>query len=133
HGSTPSPAPRAPFAIPSMRVEQKVSLAIVAACAVAIAVALVAAAGTRRLIADATWVGHTHDVRTEFQAVSRHTNAAKADLRDFLLTDDSSFLRKQAGSVAAAESAFATARRLTADNAAQQARLAALRGVLDQR
>ena len=116
-----------------MRVEQKVSIAIGVACAIGLAGALLAIAGTRRLVRNVEWVGHTHEVRAQLQAVSRYTNGAKADLRDYLLTDDSAFVRQHAVSVSAAESAFARAERLTADNAAQQARLGALRVVLDER
>jgi PAS domain S-box-containing protein len=116
-----------------MRVEQKVSVAIGAACAIVLAVALAAAGGMRRLVAAADWVGHTHDVRAQLQAISRHTNAAKADLRDYLLTRDSAFLRQHVANISAAEAAFAAVQRLTADNPPQEDRLAALRRLLDER
>jgi PAS domain S-box-containing protein len=116
-----------------MRVEQKILITIGTACTIVVAVALVAAAGTRRLVDDAEWVARTHDVRAQLQAISRHTNAAKADLRSYLLTSDSEFLRRHTRNVAAAQSAFIAARQLTTNDAAEEAHLAAMGPLLEQR
>ena len=117
----------------SLQIGHKITLAIGSAAAVVIAVAIVGAVETKRLIADADWVAHTHDVRAELLAVSRHIDAAKGDIRGFLLTGDTSYLARHRDDLDTTERAFALVERSTTDNPAQQRRLATARASLDER
>jgi PAS domain S-box-containing protein len=117
----------------ALRTAQKISLAIGSAAALAVAIAVVSVITARRLRDDVALVTHTHDVREELQRVSRNVDGAKADIRGFLLTGDSTYLTRHAQSIAATESAFKRSTELVADNGLQVERLKALRGLLNAR
>ena len=116
-----------------VRTEGKISLAMWLATGLVAAMAVMAVAGSRRVISDGQWVAHTQDVRRDLAAVSRHVGDARASVRGFLLTRDSAYLRRYAASIASTESSFAHVRSATRDNGDQQARLTQLRRVLDAR
>ena len=117
----------------ALRTTQKVSLAIGSACLLAVAIALIGAFGAGRLRDDAQRVVHTQAVRSELAAVSRNIDAAKGDIRGFLLTGDSAYLTRHVRNVEATEAAFRRASDLVADNPEQQSRLTAVRGLLTER
>ena len=117
----------------ALQTGRKVTLALGSASAVVVAIAAVGAVETRHLTADADWVAHTHEVRAELLAVSRHIDAAKGDIRGFLLSGDTSYLARHRANLDTTERAFALVERSTIDNPVQQRRLAAARASLDER
>lgn len=117
----------------SLRVTQKIGVAAWSTSVLFVAIALLGAYESRRLVGDAAWVEHSRTVQSELHTVAEGLGAAKADVRGFLLTGDSSYLSGFDGSVALAESAFERVKDLTADNPDQQARVARLRDLLTQR
>lgn len=117
----------------AIRTSQKISFAIGSASLLAVAIASIGAFGARQLRNDAEWVGHTHAVRGELLAVSRSIDAAKGDIRGFLLTGDSAYLRRHVRNVESTEAAYRRLADLVRDNAAQTARLAAVRPLLTER
>lgn len=117
----------------SLRITQKVALATWSAAVVFVIIALMGAYVSRRLVGDASLVEHTEAVQSELRSVAQHVDAAKADVRGFLLTGDSSYVTRHDSDVEKAESAFARLRRLTTDNSEQQSRLAYVRQLLTDR
>jgi PAS domain S-box-containing protein len=116
-----------------LRTDRKIALAVGSGSLLVIAVATIGMLSTRRLVNDALWVAHTHDVRGQLRELTTHVDGAKADVRGFLLTGDSTYLVRQATNLAAVEVAFQRLLELTSDNAVEQQRLGALRGLFAER
>ena len=112
---------------------QDFSSRFVSAGACFVAIAAIGTISTRRLVGDAKWVSHTRAVRGELQQVSRHVDAAKADIRGFLLTNDSAYVRRHRANLDSTEAAFRRVEALTSDNPVQQTRLTAIRALLTER
>ena len=65
--------------------------------------------------------------------MSRHVDAAKADIRGFLLTNDSAYLRRHRANLDSTEAVFRRVEALTSDDSVQQTRLRAIRALLTER
>ena len=113
--------------------DRKVLLAAASTSVFVIAVAAIGVASTKRFEGDARWVSHTHELRGELRELSRHIDAAKGDLRGYLLTGDSAYLVRHRANILATEGAFQRVDSLSADNSEQQARLAIARGLITSR
>ena len=116
-----------------LRITQKIALATWSAALVFVVIALAGAYSSRRLLAAASLVEHTETVQTEVRSVAQHVDAAKADVRGFLLTGDSAYVGRHGQDIQHAESAFVRVRDLTVDNPEQQARLGLVRRLLTDR
>src|SRR5690348_3676191 len=116
-----------------METNRKITLAFAAGFGALALVALVSIVATQRLIRDANRVSHTYEVRSVVRMLDAQIREAKSDVRSFVITGDSSYLRRYRVGVDSAEAAFASLQRLTIDNVAQQTRLQQLRQLLDQR
>lgn len=117
----------------SFDTNQKISFFTGSAALLPLAVAAVGLYGIQRLATDVEWVRHTHAVRAEIQGVARYIDGAKGDIRGFLLTGDSAYLRRHAASIEETEAAFRRASELTRDNPEQNQRLVAVRNLLTER
>ncbi|MEO7084130.1 MAG: ATP-binding protein [Gemmatimonadaceae bacterium] len=116
-----------------VRPDSKVALAIALASILAIVVAGIGVVSTWQFAQDAKWVAHSHTVRGEILAVSTHVEAAKADIRGFLLTRDSAYLRRHHANLDSSEVAFLRLEALVTDNPEQQERVVAVRDLLTRR
>lgn len=72
------------------------------------------------------WTAHTHEVLEAMNYVAASMVDQETGVRGYLIAGDTKFLAPYHGGIEAFETAFAKAKRLTADNAAQQERLAEL-------
>ena len=116
-----------------MDTKRKINLSFGGGLAVLGLVALTSIFATQRLIHDANWVSHTHEVRTVLRTLDAEVREAKSDVRSFLITGDSSYLTRYRIGLDSAETALASLKSLTSDNPEQQARLRELRQLLDRR
>jgi len=82
---------------------------------------------TQRLYQDADLVDHTHQVMLGLERVPALVQEAETNKRGSLLTGDPRFLVRYKAAVAAARAQVDSVAALTVDNAAQQARIPALR------
>ncbi|GJD94119.1 methyl-accepting chemotaxis protein [Methylobacterium iners] len=80
----------------------------------------------------AGWTEHTHKVLAEMKRITGAMVDQETGLRGYLITADDAFLNPYRNGQQAYAAAFAAARTLTADNAVQQGRLAALDGFARQ-
>lgn len=113
--------------------DRKISLAFSSGLVLLAITAMGALLAVRRLERDRALVTHTFQVRSTFRSLDTELREAKSNVRSFLLTGDSAYVVRYLDSVDSAERSFAMARHLTADDPGQQARLAALRPVLEER
>ncbi len=116
-----------------IRTDGKISIAVWSALVVVVTIATIGSIGTRSFVSDAKWVSHTQAVRGELQQVARHVDAAKADVRGFLLTNDSAYLRRHRANLDSMDAAFRRVEALTSDNKLQQTRLTTIRALLTER
>jgi methyl-accepting chemotaxis protein len=72
------------------------------------------------------WTAHTHEVLDSMSQVAAAMVDQETGVRGYLIAGDDKFLAPYRGGIEAYETAFATVKRLTSDNAAQQERLAEL-------
>ena len=117
----------------AMNTNRKINLSFAGGLAALALVALVSIFATQRLIQAANWVSHTHEVRSALRAFEARVGSAKSDVRSFLITGDSSYLRGYRAGVDSAEASFAALQRLARDNPSQQLLLRELRELLDER
>lgn len=88
---------------------------------------------TNDLIDNARLVAHTHQVRTNLALILSHIADAQNGQRGFLITGIDAYLDPFQAGTSDVYSDLETVTRLTADNPAQQRRLATLRGLIDER
>jgi PAS domain S-box-containing protein len=112
---------------------QKVGFVAAAAAVLPFSIAAIGLYGTQRLMSDSEWVHHSHQVRVAIEEVGRHIDGAKADVRGFLLTGDSTYLARHVDNINDTESAFQRLLQLTNDNPDQQTRFQAARSLLTER
>jgi PAS domain S-box-containing protein len=102
-------------------------------------VALLAVLGTggimgymrvRRLIADERWVGHSHEVMAQLEALQSTVTDAETGQRGYLLTEDEEYLEPYESALQRIHGELERAKELTADDPEQHARLLALEGTI---
>lgn len=98
-----------------------------------VAVVVIGQRATRGLIDSTSWVTHTHEVRTELATLMADLVDAETSQRGYALTGSERFLQPYRKAVVALDQTFERIRTLTGDNQRQQARLLAIRPVLDER
>lgn len=101
--------------------EIKAAAAGLAVCLIGISAAVYRASA--RLVENARWVAHTHDVLTELEATATDVTEAETELRGFLLTDQESYLAPYSAGLSEARGRLRTVRQLTAGSPRQQARI----------
>jgi signal transduction histidine kinase len=100
--------------------------AFVLVLAFALADALVSYRMTLRLIDNERWVSHTHEVLNELEGTLSALKDAETGERGYLLTGDEPYLDPYKTGIVEVQQHFDSLRSLTADNARQQRRIAAL-------
>lgn len=102
---------------------QSVLLAMFAALLVAIVMAF---AFTRYMATTAGWVSHTHAVMTTIETAKTDIAQALSDTRAYVITGDAAFLTVKKRKVADLLQQLAQLRRMTSDNATEQAHVRTL-------
>ncbi len=102
---------------------QSVLLAMFAALLVAIVMAF---AFTRYMATTAGWVSHTHAVMTTIETAKTDIAQALSDTRAYVITGDAAFLTVKKRKVADLLQRLAQLRRMTSDNATEQAHVRTL-------
>jgi diguanylate cyclase (GGDEF)-like protein len=101
--------------------EIKAAAAGLAVCLLGISAAVYRA--STRLVENARWVAHTHDVLTQLEATATGVSEAETELRGFLLTDQESYLAPYSAGLTETRRRLQAVRRFTSDNPRQQARI----------
>jgi diguanylate cyclase (GGDEF)-like protein len=99
--------------------EVKAAAAGLAVCLMGISTAVYRA--STKLVENARWVAHTHDVLTQLEATATGVTEAETELRGFLMTDRESYLVPYSAGLTKTRSRLQTVRKLTAGNPRQQA------------
>jgi methyl-accepting chemotaxis protein len=86
---------------------------------------------TEHLVDNERWVTHTHEVRTRLAELLSLLTDAETGQRGFVITGDESFLEPYQVALPGIATAVSLLGTLTADNDAQQRRLAALQPLID--
>jgi methyl-accepting chemotaxis protein len=86
---------------------------------------------TEHLIENDQWVTHTHEVRTKLADLLSSLKDTETGQRGFVITADEAFLEPYRNALPELDRLVAELRRLTADNDAQQRRLAELKPLID--
>ena len=98
-----------------------------------IAVAAHTHRSTKELVEAAAWVKHTHEVIGKIRELRSDFDEQQSGLRGFVITGDEAFLPLASEALSKVRRHLPELRALTADNARQQARLAALEKVMGER
>jgi methyl-accepting chemotaxis protein len=85
------------------------------------------------LIDTERWVGHTHQVRTEFADLLSEVKDAETGQRGYLLTGEESYLEPYQASLTTVRATLSDLKKLTLDNPDQQRRLATVTGLIDNK
>lgn len=101
--------------------EVKAAAAGLAVCLIGISAAVYRA--STKLVENARWVAHTHDVLTQLEAAGTGVTKAGTELRGFLLTDQESYLVPYSAGLTETRRRLEAVRKLTADDPRQQARV----------
>jgi diguanylate cyclase (GGDEF)-like protein len=101
--------------------EIKAAAAGLAVCLIGISSAVFRA--STKLVDNARWVSHTHDVLAQLEATAAGVTQAETELRGFLLTDQESYLVPYSAGLTQTRRRLQTVRKLTADNPRQQAHI----------
>ena len=112
---------------------QKINLALGAGVALVVAVGVLTLFNVQRLVGSAGWVAHTHEVRSELEAVRARIAETDAFVRTTLATGDSSARAALPGRLAQGHEALTRTQRLTRDNPQQTRRLADAGRLLEER
>jgi CHASE3 domain sensor protein len=84
-----------------------------------------------RVIESDAWVAHTHQVRTELAALLSQLTDAEAGQRGYIITGEDPYLAPYQLAITAIQGSLDDVRKLTADNPAQQRRLAAISPLIE--
>src|SRR5690349_11488709 len=117
----------------ALTVDRKVRFTLGGTLILLVAVSAMTTIGVRRLLSDAAWVAHSHEVRAELRTFESRLSDAKADVRGLLLTADSTYGQRLAAHLDSADHSYARLERVMADNPSQRRRLAEPQPLLDQR
>ena len=101
--------------------EIKAAAAGLAVCLIGISTAVYQSSS--RLVQNARWVAHSHDVLTRLVATNGRVAEIETQLRAFLQTDQESYLVPYSAGLAEVRRGLVAVRKLTADCPPQQARL----------
>jgi CHASE3 domain sensor protein len=111
---------------------QKIGAGFAAALLILV-VGLLSLRSERQALDAARWVAHTHEVRGRLDALLAALVDVETGQRGYVITGEPRYLEPYEPGVRRVRGALAEARRLTADNPRQQARLDSLAPVVDAR
>jgi PAS domain S-box-containing protein len=114
-------------------VRTRVNIAFALAATVLVAIAGVSYRSVGSLLESNDWVGHTQAVLAGLESLQAATATAESSVRGFVLTGEERFLDGYETGARRAEADLAALRERTADNPAQQQRLARLAPLLAER
>jgi diguanylate cyclase (GGDEF)-like protein len=101
--------------------EIKAAAAGLAICLIGISAAVYRA--STKLVDNAHWVAHTHEVLTQLEATATGVAGAEADLRGFIMTNQESYLVPYSDGLKETRRRLQAVRKLTSDSPAQQTRI----------
>lgn len=116
-----------------MTIGQKVLLGYGLALLFMAGIGIAAFGSTERLIENASWVTHTHQVLSDLEIILATLADAESACRGYLLTGEDRYLEPFEALRTQFAASRGSIRRLTVDNPAQQRRLDALDPVLDRK
>ncbi|CAA2100998.1 Methyl-accepting chemotaxis protein 2 [Methylobacterium bullatum] len=108
-----------------LKIAVKIGIAMAFAVAISIGVSMVSLTTLATIEQTESLTDHTHQVLSAIDRMSSAVVSAESGVRGYLLSGDEAFLATYKTAGKTYMDAIAVAKRLTADNAAQQARLAA--------
>lgn len=111
--------------------EIKAAAAGLAICLIGISAAVYRA--STRLVDNAHWVAHSHEILTQLEATADGVTKAENELRGFLLTDQESYLAPYSAALQETRQRLKGVRLLTADNPGQQTRVEKLEPLILRR
>jgi diguanylate cyclase (GGDEF)-like protein len=100
--------------------EIKAAAAGLAICLIGISTAVYRA--STKLVENARWVAHTHDILTQLEAAATGVTQAETELRGFLMTDQESYLVPYSAGLTETRRRLQAVRKITAHSPRQQAR-----------
>jgi methyl-accepting chemotaxis protein len=112
----------------NLKIALKIGVTLVLLIAVGIATSVISLTTLTKIEDTARWTAHTHAVIQELNTLVSAMVNQETGLRGYLVSGNESFLEPYRAGASAYADAHAAARRLTADNPAQQKRLADLDG-----
>ena len=89
-----------------METNRKLNLAFVGTLSLLAIVALTAITATQRLVISDQWVSHTHEVRDNARIFDAQLREAKSEVRSFVITGDSQYVRRYRTSMDSARAAL---------------------------
>jgi len=101
--------------------EIKAAAAGLTVCLIGISMAVYQS--STKLVENARWVAHTHEVLTHLEAATAGVTEADAQLRAFLLTDQESYLAPYSAALTETRHRLAAVRKITGGSPRQQARI----------
>jgi len=114
------------------RISIKIALAIGAMLAVTVIVAAITLRNIDEIREAQNWIDHSQALQAQVDRMNLAIVNRETGLRGYLLSAEPRFLEPEAAGRDAFAEAWTEARRLTADNSVQQARLADLKALADQ-
>jgi methyl-accepting chemotaxis protein len=103
------------------------------ACVIMLSIGWASYRNTTDMVETESWVTHTYEVKARLANLLAELTSAESAERGYLITGNESFLDPFKASLAGAKLALDDVRRLTSDNAHQQARLGQLAPLIEQR
>lgn len=117
----------------SLATDRKITFALSTSLAVLLLVVAIAIVSTRRLMRATQWASNTALVHGELRAFDDMVDEARADVRGYLLTGDSVYLREYAVAIDSARYSLDNLRGLTTSDSAQQRMVRDLATLFDAR
>ena len=117
----------------SLATDRKITFALSTALAVLLLVVAIALVSTRRLVRATEWASGTALTRGEIRTFDDMLDEARADVRGYLLTGDSRYVKQYATTMDSARLSLATLHELLAGDSAQQRTVRDLGALLDVR
>ncbi|WP_191970825.1 CHASE3 domain-containing protein, partial [Methylobacterium soli] len=112
----------------NLKIALKIGVTLVLLIAVGVATSVISLTTLTKIENTARWTAHTHAVIQELNTLVSAMVNQETGLRGYLVSGNESFLEPYRAGASAYADAHAAASRLTADNPAQQKRLADLDG-----
>ena len=114
-------------------IERRLIVGLGLVLAIATSLGTVSYRTTTGLVRTSEWVEHTHEVLYNLDLLLFQLNKAEAEQRNYLLTEDQSYLEQYLVAVTAANQKIEQLKRLTRDNPIQQQRLDILAPLIKSR
>jgi CHASE3 domain sensor protein len=113
-----------------LSIGKQISVGIGAAAFLLLALGFVSYQSSSKLVETAGWVGHTHDVLAELEALSHRIEQAEIGQRNYLTTGVEHYLEAYQAANAEIDQTMSQLKALTADNPGQQRKIDRLLGLI---